>query len=117
VEKRPIPRRGQIGSFHRGGRREKIPISKDKKSAFSALSAPKRPFSTIDPKPPLPLRERAGVRGNKKKIIQFQYLTTPTLPSPVEGEGKDEDSGDSFHGYGASLRHEKRRLTFFPSLL
>jgi hypothetical protein len=65
---------------------------------FLCALCSEKTLNNVDPKPPLLLRERAGVRGNKKKIIQFQPLTTPTPASPVEGEGKDEASGDSFHG-------------------
>jgi len=57
-------------------------------SACSAFSALKRPFSNVDPKPPLPLRERFGVRGNENNFIKIQTLITPTLPSPVKGEEK-----------------------------
>jgi len=60
---------------------------------FSAISAPKRPLSNIDPQTPLPLWERAGVRGNKNKIIKFQSVITPTLPSPIEGEEEKGTSG------------------------
>jgi hypothetical protein len=49
------------------------------------------------------------VRGDKKIIIQFQSLTTPTPPSPVEGE---EEKGSLFMVYGASERLEEVRLTF-----
>jgi hypothetical protein len=31
--------------------------------------------------------ERSGGGGIKKKILQFQTIITPTLPSPIEGEG------------------------------
>lgn len=89
-----------------------FPLADDKVfSVFSVSSAPKRPLSDIDQELPLPLRERVGVRGNKKKIFNFHIVITPTLTSPIEGKEKNAPSGRElgylFMVYGVPKGHEQ----------
>jgi hypothetical protein len=47
-----------------------------------------RDYPVFVQKLPLPWRERGGVRGSKRKRLKFLTIITPTLPSPIEREGK-----------------------------
>ncbi len=49
-------------------------------------------LTLLGEKPPLPWWERVGGEGDQNgKSLDSEIFITPTLPSPVEGEGENWD--------------------------